>query len=60
MVTQLRHVVNDAITFADGEECIQFIEDINDNKVCMINLFDYLPSEMNKLCVFVQNMTMGV
>ena len=35
-VTQLRRVVNDINTFTDGEECIQFIEDINDNKVCMI------------------------
>jgi tetratricopeptide (TPR) repeat protein len=35
-VTQLRRVVNDATTFTDGEECIKFIEDINDNKVCMI------------------------
>ena len=35
-VTQLRRVVNDATTFTDGEECIEFIEDINDNKVCMI------------------------
>ena len=35
-VTQLRRVVNDVNTFTDGDECIQFIEDINDNKVCMI------------------------
>ena len=35
-MTQLRRVVNHATTFTDGEECIQFIEDINDNKVCMI------------------------
>ena len=35
-VTQLRRIVNDVNTFTDDEECIQFIEDINDNKVCMI------------------------
>ena len=35
-VTQLRRVVNNINTFTDGDECIQFIEDINDNKVCMI------------------------
>ena len=35
-VTQLRRVVNDINTFTDGEDCIQFINTINDNKVCMI------------------------
>ena len=35
-VTQLRRVVNDINTFTDGEECIQFIDTINDNNVCMI------------------------
>ena len=35
-VTQLRRMVNNVNTFTDGDECIQFIEDINDNKVCMI------------------------
>ena len=35
-VAQLRRFVNDANTFTDTEECIQFIDDINDNKVCMI------------------------
>jgi tetratricopeptide (TPR) repeat protein len=35
-VTQLRHVVNDIITFTDGEDCIEFTDTINDNKVCMI------------------------
>ena len=35
-VTQLRRVVNDINTFTDGEDCIQFIDTINDNKVCMI------------------------
>jgi hypothetical protein len=35
-VTQLRRMVNDVNTFTDGDGCIQFIEDINDNKVCMI------------------------
>jgi hypothetical protein len=35
-VTQLRRMVNDVNTFTDGDGCIQFIEDINDNKICMI------------------------
>ncbi len=35
-MTQLRRMVNDVNTFTDGDGCIQFIEDINDNKVCMI------------------------
>jgi tetratricopeptide (TPR) repeat protein len=35
-VVQLRRVVNDINTFGDGEQCIQFINTINDNKVCMI------------------------
>ena len=35
-VIQLRHVINNIITFTDGDQCIQFIEDITDNKVCMI------------------------
>ena len=35
-VTQLRRVVNDINMFTDGEGCIQFIDTINDNKVCMI------------------------
>jgi tetratricopeptide (TPR) repeat protein len=32
----LRRVVNDINTFDDGDQCIQFINTINDNKVCMI------------------------
>jgi tetratricopeptide (TPR) repeat protein len=35
-VVQLRRAVNDINTFADGDQCIQFINTINDNKVCMI------------------------
>ena len=35
-VTQLRRVVNDINMFTDGEDCIQFINTINDNKICMI------------------------
>ena len=35
-VTQLHRVVNDMNTFTDGEDCIQFIDTINDNKICMI------------------------
>jgi tetratricopeptide (TPR) repeat protein len=36
MVNQLRRVVNDINTFTDGDQCIQFIESINNEKVCMI------------------------
>jgi tetratricopeptide (TPR) repeat protein len=35
-VSQLRRVVNDVNTFTDGDRCIQFIERINNEKVCMI------------------------
>ena len=35
-VTQLRRLVNDINTFTDEEDCIQFIDTIDDNKVCMI------------------------
>lgn len=35
-ISQLRVAVNTINTFADGEECIQFLENITDNKVLMI------------------------
>ena len=35
-VAQLRRVVNDINTFTDGDQCIQFINTIDNNKVCMI------------------------
>jgi tetratricopeptide (TPR) repeat protein len=35
-ITQLRRAVNTINTFTDGQECVQFLEDIQDNKVCMI------------------------
>jgi tetratricopeptide (TPR) repeat protein len=35
-INQLRCAVNTINTFTDGEECIQFIENITDNKACMI------------------------
>jgi tetratricopeptide (TPR) repeat protein len=35
-VTELRRVVNDVNTYTDGDQCIQFINTINNNKVCMI------------------------
>jgi tetratricopeptide (TPR) repeat protein len=35
-VVQLRRVVNDINTFGHGEQCIQFINTIDDNKVCII------------------------
>jgi tetratricopeptide (TPR) repeat protein len=35
-ILQLRRVVNNINTFGDGEQCIQFINTINDNKICMI------------------------
>ena len=33
---QLRRVMNTINTFTDGEECIQFLEKIQDEKICMI------------------------
>src|SRR5689334_4041863 len=35
-ITQLRRVVNSINTFTDGDQCIEFINSINDNKACMI------------------------
>src|SRR5579862_166722 len=35
-ITQLRRVVNTINTFTDGDQCIEFINSINDNKACMI------------------------
>jgi hypothetical protein len=35
-ITQLRHTVNDVNTFTDGDQCIQFISTITNNKACMI------------------------
>ncbi|CAF1019617.1 unnamed protein product [Adineta steineri] len=35
-IKQLKHVVNNINTFTDGEECVEFINTINNNKVCMI------------------------
>jgi tetratricopeptide (TPR) repeat protein len=35
-ITQLRRAVNTISIFTDGEECIQFIENITDGKACMI------------------------
>jgi tetratricopeptide (TPR) repeat protein len=35
-ITQLRRTVNDVNTFTDGDQCIQFIHTITNNKACMI------------------------
>jgi tetratricopeptide (TPR) repeat protein len=35
-VSQLRRVVNDVNTFTNGEECIEFINSMNEEKVCMV------------------------
>jgi tetratricopeptide (TPR) repeat protein len=35
-VTQLRRVVNDINTYTDGDQCVEFISTITNNKVCMI------------------------
>ena len=35
-IAQLRRTVNTINTFADGEECIQFLEDMKEEKACMI------------------------
>jgi tetratricopeptide (TPR) repeat protein len=35
-VTELRRVINEVNAYTDGDQCIQFINTINNNKVCMI------------------------
>jgi tetratricopeptide (TPR) repeat protein len=35
-ITQLRRTMNDVNTFTDGDQCIQFISTITNNKACMI------------------------
>jgi hypothetical protein len=35
-ITQLRRAVNTINTFTDGEACIQFLEDMQNDKACMI------------------------
>src|SRR5437879_1497112 len=35
-IIQLRRVVNTINTFTDGEECIQFLENMHNEKACMI------------------------
>src|SRR5215475_768280 len=35
-ITQLRHVVNTINTFTNGNQCIEFLENIADEKACMI------------------------
>src|ERR1700723_1233746 len=35
-ITQLRRAVNTINTFTNGEECIQFLENMDNDKACMI------------------------
>ncbi|CAF4091610.1 unnamed protein product [Adineta steineri] len=35
-INQLKRVVNNINTFTDGEQCLEFIQTITNNKVCMI------------------------
>ncbi|CAF1462080.1 unnamed protein product [Adineta steineri] len=35
-IKQLKRVVNNINTFTDGEECVEFIQTITNNKICMI------------------------
>ncbi|CAF0843495.1 unnamed protein product [Adineta steineri] len=35
-IKQLKRVVNNINTFTDGDQCVEFIQNINNNKVCMI------------------------
>ena len=35
-ITRLRQVMNTINTFTDGQECIEFLQEIKDDKVCMI------------------------
>ncbi|CAF1438646.1 unnamed protein product [Adineta steineri] len=36
IITKLRCTVNDTNTFTDGDQCLEFIQTVVDNKVCMI------------------------
>ena len=35
-ISQLRHVLHDINIYTDGDQCMQFINTITDNKVCLI------------------------
>jgi tetratricopeptide (TPR) repeat protein len=35
-ITQLRRVVNTVMNFTDGEQCVEFLENMNNEKACMI------------------------
>ncbi|CAF1063947.1 unnamed protein product [Adineta steineri] len=35
-ITKLRHAVNDIKTYTNGDQCLEFIQTIIDNKICMI------------------------
>ncbi|CAF3494933.1 unnamed protein product [Adineta steineri] len=35
-IKQLKRVVNNMYTFTDGEQCLEFIQTITNNKICMI------------------------
>ncbi|CAF1475828.1 unnamed protein product [Adineta steineri] len=35
-IKQLKRVVNNVNTFTDGDQCVEFLQTINNNKVCMI------------------------
>ncbi|CAF4225727.1 unnamed protein product, partial [Adineta steineri] len=35
-IKKLKRVVNNTNTFTDGNQCLEFIQTINNNKVCMI------------------------
>ncbi|CAF4085708.1 unnamed protein product [Adineta steineri] len=35
-IKQLKRVVNSINTFTDGKQCVEFIQTINNNKICMI------------------------
>lgn len=36
IITKLRHVINTIHTFTDGQDCIEFLKHIADEKVCVI------------------------
>ncbi|CAF0901463.1 unnamed protein product [Adineta steineri] len=35
-ITQLRHIVNNIHTYTDSDQCVDFIQTVTDNKICVI------------------------
>ncbi|CAF4376277.1 unnamed protein product, partial [Adineta steineri] len=63
-IKQLKRVVNNVNTFTDGDQCVEFIQTITNNKVCMIvsdSLGQYIVphvhdmSQMDSIFIFSNN-----